>query len=102
GAALVVISYPRPGRLAGGKEAQRVGVQRFLLRISRAKQNAAVEELLLRGDRFEQQAIAVDLDHHEMVLRDADLVEVAGAEIVQLPTAADFDEVGISQHNFMV
>src|SRR5215471_4669065 len=44
-------------------------------------------------NRFEEQPIAGDLDHHEVMLGDADLVEVARVVTVQGPSPAARHEI---------
>src|SRR5438132_11556613 len=83
-----------PGRRARRQLRQRVLVGRRLRRrLGRSVQNAAIEQLLGRRDRFVEQPIAGDLGHHEVVLRDADFIGVAEANTVQGAAAATRDEI---------
>src|SRR5262249_17739256 len=82
----------RPHRARLQLLARRQPLLRVIVRLLRrrlgAVDHAAVDQLLLLRDRFEEEAVARDLRDHEVVLGDADLVERAEPHAIERPSAA--------------
>src|SRR2546425_1103491 len=81
-------NHARPAGLALGQPLLLVAARFVGLDGRRAIHDAAVQQLLLVRDRLEEEPIAGDLRHHEVMLGHRDLVEVALVHVVEIPPAA--------------